>query len=174
MFMNISPPLCKQTHVNNVINRHLIFVKCLFEFWVKRTNRKEEEEEERRPINPFKCFVILKENISSFQMSLCFFFVKVFMYIYVALFFTVVFFLHLCLLPIVNKRKIVSIERLLFPSFYWKLKRQICICKHDFLIILFQFYGNGCSIEKHDPPANVFSFVIQWANEKFAQKYLPN
>lgn len=27
-----SPPLYKQTHVNNVINRHLIFVKCLLEF----------------------------------------------------------------------------------------------------------------------------------------------
>lgn len=69
----ISPALCKQTHVNNVINRHLIFVKCLlgFEWKEQITNRGNKT---NRPTDQtIEIFLLLfsNENISLFQMFFC-------------------------------------------------------------------------------------------------------
>lgn len=74
---NNSPPraLYKQTHVNNVINRHLIFVKCLLGFWVKRTKIINKGNKTNRPtIQSIEIFVVVflkRTHISLFQMFLC-------------------------------------------------------------------------------------------------------
>lgn len=149
----ISPALCKQTHVNNVINRHLIFVKCLLGFERKEqiTNRGNKTD---RPSDRLKFFCCCFQT-RTYHYFKCFS-VCLWKYLY--------FYFAVCQLQMSEKwcrdRQSDS-----FPSFYWKFKRQICILEHDFLIIfllmLWKWLFNwktwpaGCDV---------------WA-QKFAHKY---